>query len=169
MRESHLTVLFMHETVDLAASVDSDIVSLIGVLEHLQNPRDILDALKNNKNVRFLYISVPMFSPCVFFEMVFPVVMQRHLSNGHTHLYTEGSLQWMAKEFAMQQVAAWWFGTDMVDLFRCITVHLNKQIETKRMLADWTKMFAPLIDVMQAEMDKKHLSSEVHMLFKFTD
>lgn len=169
MQQELLNRHSLDETVNLAASVHSDIVSMIGVLEHLQNPREILDALKNNKNVRFLYISVPMFSPCVFFEMVFPVVMQRHLSSGHTHLYTEGSLQWLAKEFDMQQVAAWWFGTDMVDLFRCITVQLNKQVETKKMVADWTKMFAPLIDVMQAEIDKKHLSSEVHMLFKFID
>jgi 2-polyprenyl-3-methyl-5-hydroxy-6-metoxy-1,4-benzoquinol methylase len=167
MKEERLTSHSLSQTVEIANTVESDVVTMIGVLEHFQNPRDIITALYNNNNVRYLYLSVPLFSPTVFFEIVFPGVMQRQLSEGHTHLYTESSLDWMANEFGMKKVAAWWFGTDMVDLYRNIMVKINKKSETKKMIKVWNDMFIPLIDSLQLEIDKKHLSSEVHILFKF--
>ena len=163
----NLVVHSMKEIVDLAASVNSEVVSMIGVLEHLQNPREVLNALRNNSNVHYFYLSVPLFSPCVFFEMVFPTIMQRHLTSGHTHLYTESSLEWMANEYDLEPVSAWWFGTDMVDLYRNIEVRMKQQKETKSMADYWSKIMIPLIDSMQSAIDEKHLSSEVHMLYKF--
>jgi hypothetical protein len=157
----------LEETIDLAQAIDSDVVSMIGVLEHLQEPRKILEALRNNPNVRYLYFSVPMFSITVFFEMVFSEVWQRHLNSEHTHLYTEQSLKWLANEFGMQQVSAWWFGTDMVDLYRNINVELKKDSSTNDIIDTWEKMFIPLIDNLQLVIDKSHLASEVHMLYKF--
>ena len=167
MEKKLLTSHSIQETIAIASTVKADVVTMIGVLEHLQNPRDILRALCQNQHVKYLYISVPLFSPTVFFEMVFPDVMQRQLSSGHTHLYTESSLNWMSDEFDMEKVAAWWFGTDMVDLYRNIKVRLEKQTETRSMTTIWSEMFLPIIDALQLEMDKKNLSSEVHMLFKF--
>jgi hypothetical protein len=167
MDDELLTVCPLQKTTEIAKTVNADVVTMIGVLEHLQKPRDILYALRNNKSVKYLYISVPLFSPTVFFEMVFPEVMQRQLSEGYTHLYTESSLNWMADEFSMNKIAAWWFGTDMVDLYRDILVQLNEKPETSDMTTIWNNFFTPVIDAMQLEMDKKHLSSEVHILFKF--
>jgi len=164
---NNLVVHSMSEIVNLASSVDTEVVSMIGVLEHLQNPRDVLGALKNNPKVHYLYLSVPLFSPCVFFEMVFPTIMQRHLTSGHTHLYTEDSLNWMANEYDLSPISAWWFGTDMVDLYRNIEVRIRQQKETKNMADYWSKIMIPLIDSLQISIDKKHLSSEVHMLYKF--
>lgn len=167
MGQDRLRVHPLEKTVALAESVEADVVSMIGVLEHLQRPREILAALRRNPNVHNLYLSVPTFSPTVFFEMAFPSVMQRQLSAGHTHLYTESSLNWMAKEFGMQQLAAWWFGTDMLDLFRDVAVVLEQQAETRGMVEAWGEMFTPSIDAVQVELDKRHLASEVHMLFQF--
>ena len=165
----NLIVHSIEETVNIAASVNAEVVSMIGVLEHLQNPREVLSSLRNNSNVCYFYLSVPLFSPCVFFEMVFPTIMQRHLTSGHTHLYTESSLKWMAIEYDLEPVSAWWFGTDMVDLYRNIEVRLKQQNETKNMANYWSKMITPLIDSMQSAIDEKHLSSEVHMLYKFKE
>jgi hypothetical protein len=167
MEQDLLRAHSLEETVNLAELVDADVVSMIGVLEHMQQPRKILDALRHNPRVSFLYLSVPTFGLTVFFEMVFPDVMQRQLSQTHTHLYTSQSLDWLAKEFDMRQVAAWWFGTDMMDLFRNVTVELEKKPDTKNMVEPWAKVFTPLMDAMQLEIDKKHLASEVHMLFQF--
>ena len=167
MGEDRLKTHSIDQTAVIANTIKADVVSMIGVLEHLQNSREILKALHDNNSVRYLYISVPLFSPTVFFEMVFPELMQRQLSAGHTHLYTESSLNWMADEFGMKKIAAWWFGSDMIDLYRNVVVQIGKQPETEKMTQVWSDMFSPIIDALQLEMDKKHLSSEVHMLFKF--
>jgi hypothetical protein len=97
----------LDDMLALAAETRALIVSMIGVLEHVTAPRALLAALRGNRNVRYLYLSVPLFSPCVFFELAFPEVFQRHLSGGHTHLFTERSIDWMCGEFGMKRVAEW--------------------------------------------------------------
>jgi hypothetical protein len=98
--------------------------------------------------------------------MAFPGVINRQLSGVHTHLYTEESLKYMAKEFNLAIVASWWFGTDIVDLFRSVTVCLDKDNYTSKMKRKWTELFAPVIDELQLQLDEKNMSSEVHMIFK---
>lgn len=156
----------LDEIYSLASNVEADVISMIGVLEHLQEPRDVLKSICSNRNVLYLYLSVPLFSPCVVFETLFPNVMPRQLAGGHTHLFSETSLDYMAKEFGLEIIAEWWFGTDMMDLFRSIIVQLGK-IKGGAKLQDFTTdSFLPVIDELQLAMDQKHLSSEVHMVFK---
>ena len=88
---------------------------MIGVLEHLQEPREVLHAICSNPTIRYIYISVPMFSLSVYLKAVSPEVFHRQLGAGHTHLYTDSSLDWMCKEFGLERVGGWWFGTDIVD------------------------------------------------------
>ena len=159
-----------HALDDLDAIIQGlkcEVVSMVGVLEHVRHPREVLARLSENKNVKFLYISVPLFSTSVFIEMVFPMVMPRHLAAAHTHLFTESSLNWMAGEFKMHRVAEWWFGTDIMDLFRSMTVMLQKSPQTREVAAEWQALFAPLLDDLQIVLDKRKLSSEVHALFRF--
>ncbi|MCW5753059.1 MAG: class I SAM-dependent methyltransferase, partial [Alphaproteobacteria bacterium] len=73
----------------IAGREQADVASMIGVLEHLRDPRAVLAALRDNAAVRYVFISVPLFSSSVFIETVFPEVMPRHLAGGHTHLFTE--------------------------------------------------------------------------------
>lgn len=157
----------LDEVTALARRIDADVVSMVGVLEHLQAPRSMLGALRDNPRVRYLYISVPLFSPCVFFEMVFPDVFQRQLSAGHTHLFTESSLDWMCRDFGLQRMAEWWFGTDMVDLYRAISVELERRAELRSAAQCWSRLFAPAIDDLQLALDRRKLASEVHMLLRF--
>lgn len=164
-----LTAHDLDDTADIARNHPADVVSLIGVLEHLRNPREILASLRENPRVRYVYCSVPLYSPSVFLEMVFPEVMPRHLAAAHTHLYTDASLAWMAEEFGMERVAAWWFGSDMMDLYRSVAVTLAGNPETSGMVGPWNQMFGPIIDAAQAAIDERHLASEVHMLLRFAD
>ena len=157
----------MNETVDIAKNIDAEVVTMVGVLEHLQNPRDVLAALAGNPNVNYLFVSVPLFSPCVIIESVFPNVMQRQLSSGHTHLYTEKSLEWMRGAFGLESVSAWWFGTDIVDLFRSVSVELNHNSQISELGEFWNESIIASIDEMQMSLDKRKMSSEVHMLMKF--
>ncbi len=155
------------DALSLAAAARAPIVSMIGVLEHVVAPRQLLHVLRGNRNVRYLYISVPLFSPCVFFELAFPAVFQRHLSGGHTHLFTERSIDWMCGEFGMTRIAEWWFGGDVMDLFRAVSVELRQRDDTAEACALWTEMLAPAIDDVQLALDKRRLASEVHMLLRF--
>ncbi len=163
--EAVLSQIDIDDTIKLVKLIDVDVVSLIGVLEHVQHPREMLKALKENQNIKFLYISVPLFSLSVFFEMIFPNVMNRQLSGAHTHLYTEESLEYMANEFGFNRVASWWFGTDMVDLHRSMLVSLSERGYDKGVSSLWSDKFEAIIDSLQLELDRKNMSSEVHMLF----
>jgi hypothetical protein len=164
--DADMTCHDLDETVSLARSTGADVVSLIGVLEHLQRPREFLHAVSKNASVTYLFLSVPLFSPCVFLEIVFPGVMQRQLIGGHTHLYTEASLDWARGEFGFEKAGEWWFGTDLVDLFRMVQVTMGKSENTSGMTDRWAQMIGPALDGMQLEIDKRHLSSEVHQLWR---
>jgi hypothetical protein len=156
----------MLEATSILQKCTAQVISMIGVLEHIRNPREVLSALKDNSNMKYLFILVPTFSLTVFLEMISPEVFHRQLHEGHTHLYTKESLSHLCKEFGFEIISEWWFGTDMVDLFRHISVALQKQKCSKKLIELWRQGFIPLLDAMQLEMDKQHSSSEVHMLLK---
>ena len=162
-------VLSVHEisnTNQVLQNTDADVISMIGVLEHLQNPREVLHHIKNNTNITYFYISVPLFSLSVYLEMAFPNVFHRQLHGGHTHLYTEESLRNMCNEFGFDIVSQWWFGTDVVDLYRNIDVTMENTQASNKLINTFKQMMIPVIDSMQLELDKKHCSSEVHLLLK---
>ena len=156
----------MKDTNKILRECKSSVVSMIGVLEHLQDPRAAIEALKSNSNVKYLYILVPTFSLSVYLEILSPGLFHRHLTGGHTHLYTKPSLAHLNNEFSFKAIAEWWFGTDIVDLFRHILVSMQKQNCSPKLMESWRREFMPLIDAMQLEVDKNHFSSEVHILLK---
>ena len=84
----------------------------------MTNPREILTAaISNNSKIRYLYLSVPLLSFSVYFELINQIFFNRHLSGGHTHLYTQESIRYFCKEFGFSIVGEWQFGTDIMDLF----------------------------------------------------
>lgn len=164
-----LTLIEITDTLGLCRRLDADVMCFVGVFEHLQDPRAILAAMRSNTTVRYFYFCVPMFSTCVYGEMAFPHVMPRHLAIGHTHLFTRQSIAHFAKEFGLSQVAAWWFGTDMMDYYRSICVTLEANPDTQAMVDPWRKEFEPILDGMQLAIDTERRSSQVHMLMRFDD
>ena len=156
----------LEEIEMIAHGLEDEVVSMIGVLEHLQRPRDLLAVLRDNRNVQFVYISVPLYSASVQFEIAFQDIMQRQLSGGHTHLYTNESIDWMCREFGFERASEWWFGSDLVDMYRIISVSLERANVAEEAAAMWTKQFLPALDAMQGELDKHRLSSEVHLLLR---
>ena len=111
-------------------SKDIDVLSMIGVLEHLVNPELMLESFKKS-NIKYLYILVPMFSLSVFLENSFTNVFPRSLSGAHTHAYTEKSLAYLSKKYNLKIIGEYWFGTDIPDLHRsliCSGKILNKKI-----------------------------------------
>ena len=143
---------------------DFNCISLIGVLEHVVDMSEIMKVINKNKNIKYLYILVPMFSFICIVENIFGNNFNRHLGGGHTHLFTEKSLKKFMKRFGFVEQSSWWFGTDMHDFYRSLIIEMRK------------RNFAPLeneannikneIDSLQLVLDKKKICSEVHMLLK---
>lgn len=163
------TLLSKHELVDsckVISETSAQVISMVGVLEHLQEPRCIMKSISENPNIEYVLISVPVCSLSVYLEILSPDLFHRHLHGGHTHLYTEKSLEYLSDEFNMEKVSEWWFGGDIVDLYRSIYVKLEKIEASDKLKKNFGEMMKEVIDSMQLELDKKNGSSEVHLLLR---
>ena len=98
----------------------------IGVLEHLREPNKAIDAF-NSSSSEFLYISVPLMSLSVFIENIFQNTFPRHLSGGHTHLFSHESLAYFIKSHKLEIISQWVFGVDSLDIMRAL-IHLLSKI-----------------------------------------
>jgi len=152
------------ETNKVLQATKSNVVSMIGVLEHLQDPRGALKAIKENDHIEYLYLSLPLLSLSVFLEILSPEVFHGQLHGGHTHLYTRESIDYFCKEFKFRNIGEWIFGTDIIDLFRHINVKLDQVGASKAVKLFFENYFSPSIDNLQLELDKSFFSSEIHIL-----
>lgn len=165
LKKNHLKNIELNEGFKLVEkSKDIDVISLIGVLEHLQDPLLLIKCFKKSK-FKYLYFSVPLFSLTTFIENNFPNVFPRLLSGGHTHLFTKESLYFIAKRFNLKIIGEWWFGTDMPDLYRSL-LQSGGQINKKKYSQNLNKYLFESVDELQNVIDKRKMSSQVHMVFK---
>lgn len=149
----------------ILANSKSLVASFIGVLEHLRNPLEFLDAFCSSK-VKYLYISVPLFSLTVFFESIFEAVFPRLLSGGHTHLYTHASLAYLLNKYSLHEVSSWHFGTDAMDLRRSMLISMdNNGVSDRFKELFFDEYFSPqVMDQMQRVIDLSCSASEIHMV-----
>ena len=145
------------------ANSDSDILTAMGVIEHLREPHKFFQAFTKSK-IKYLYYSVPMFSLTALLENVFEKVFPRHLSAGHTHLYTEESIVEMNKIIGIKALAEWRFGTDAMDLFRNLSVTLEKNNVSNKTMQLFSNGYLETIDKFQKILDENHFCSEIHLL-----
>lgn len=61
---------------------DADVVSFIGVLEHIIDLHEVLSSVNKNPNIRYIYFSVPLMSYSVVFEAAEEDVYNRLLGGG---------------------------------------------------------------------------------------
>lgn len=148
---------------ELIESTDTEVLSLVGVLEHLMDPVGALKAFKDSK-ANYLYLQVPLFSFAAIQESMHDDVFPRQLNAGHTHLYTNESIQFLCDKFSLQRAGEWWFGTDMVDLFRHLHIKVNGVTDKKSNIIN--TYFGNYIDDFQKVIDKEKLCSGVNMVLK---
>ena len=143
---------------------NSKVLALIGVLEHLMKPMDALKAF-NESAAKVLYLQVPLFSFSVLLESMNEDVFPRQLNTGHTHLYTYDSIKYFCNEFNFNIIGEWWFGTDMVDLYRHLLVKVkSNENKKKRLLIQ--KFFGDFIDAVQNSIDTTKQCSGVNMVLQ---
>ena len=141
----------------------ANIISAIGVIEHLREPHKFFDAFKKS-NSNYLYYSVPMFSFSVILENIFKNVFPRQLSGGHTHLFTEKSLKKLNQLSGVKPISEWRFGTDAMDFFRDLTIELKINSASQRMIDYVYEGYGKRIDEIQSIFDKNHFCSEIHVV-----
>lgn len=149
---------------DFIKNTDANCITMIGVLEHLVDIPNFMKNVKKNKSIKYIYLCVPMFSLSCLIENSFLNIFNRHLGGGHTHLFTEKSLSNLMKNYNFTEIASWWFGTDIPDLYRSLLVNSHKN--KSKGLKDILEKIKLLIDDLQLVLDKKKLSSQVHMVLK---
>ena len=148
---------------DSIVKTNADVISAIGVIEHLREPHKFFTAFQNSK-AKYLYYSVPMFSFSVALENVFKNVFPRQLSGGHTHLFTETSIKKMNKIIGVKSIAEWRFGTDAMDLYRHLLTNLQANNSSKKMIDYICSGFGKKIDDIQSIFDENHFCSEIHLI-----
>ena len=70
----------------------------------------------------------------------------------------------MMKKINFKEISTWWFGSDFSDLLRSFMVKANKKNE--KPLINQLKKIQNQIDSLQLILDKKKMSSQVHMILK---
>ena len=160
-----LTQVDAPDIASIIEKADVNVVSFIGVLEHITNLDEILEALKNNRRIRYIYFSVPMFSMSCVFEAAHQGCYNRHAGGTHTHLFTESSIKYMAENIGFAEYAVWKFGSDIMDLYRMICVSLD-QNGNSRLREDFSRRFLPMLDELQKIVDRHEQASEIHMIIK---
>ena len=151
------------KVVETICKSDADVISFIGVLEHVVNPHQILEAIKQNQKIRYIYFSVPMFSYSVFWEAISSDVFNRLLGGSHTHIFSNSSLEYLYRFYGWKNIAEWRFGTDIADLKRIIQVKMID--DGNEYLANlFDKMQSAILDEIQLILDHQEFSSETHVL-----
>lgn len=149
--------------VSVIESATENVVSFIGVLEHIYNLGDTLTAISNNPHIQYVFFSVPMFSYSVIIESITPEVYNRLLGSCHTHLFTQESIRFLYDHYGWNERARWQFGTDMADLLRTITVKLEKTGNSS-LTTLFQDKFTDILDDLQLVIDKSGFCSEIHAL-----
>ena len=164
LERNALSAIAMDAFEAIMAEAKTPVISMIGVLEHLREPLKALEAFKAS-DAQYLYISVPLFSFSAMLEHAHPDVFPRQLSGGHTHLYTEESLAFLAAKYELEVAGEWWFGTDLVDLFRTLLVSSDPDASEAYQNAV-RKRFGRHLDAMQSVLDEAKTCSEVHLIWR---
>lgn len=149
-----------NEIFDIIEKNDSSVISMIGVLEHLIDIHTMLKAIVSNKNIKYLFFSVPLFSLTCLFEAINPHIFNRHLGGAHTHLFTKSSLDWLYNKYDMKPIAVWDFGSDIMDIYRSLVISLTNSNASEKLTLLAECFFNENSDRLQFCVDESGFASE---------
>jgi SAM-dependent methyltransferase len=161
--KSKVTQISIGEAESKILEAKASVISMIGVLEHVNSPIEIFEKFAAS-DAKYLYISVPMLSLAALLQPLNEEVFPRQLSVDHTHVFTEKSLEFLLSSCGLRKIAAWWFGSDMIDLFRMLSVIKNSEGKSKINSSLLQEYLQPVLDEMQNVLDKSKLCSELHLV-----
>ena len=97
------------------------------------------------------------------FQNIYP----RQLPATHPHLYTYKSIKYILKKNKLKIAAEWWFGTEMLDLYRSFKLSLMfDKKNSKVFLKKFSDLYLPNLNKLQKIIDINKQSSEVHLVIE---
>jgi hypothetical protein len=150
----------VEDLAKLAETVDAHVITMIFALEHVHDLNEFMASLRRNETLRYFYFAVPLYTPSALIDMAFPNFAPRVLGLGHTHLFTDHSIDVLCSRFRLTRVADWWFGGNAFDIIRNISLTLDEGAARE----EWMEQMRRVIDDTQLAFDRQKLSSEVHVL-----
>lgn len=152
--------------VNLIRKTDREVLVFINVFEHITNLSEVLKSIKENRSIQFIYFCVPLLSLTCAFETIFPEIYARHIGGGggHTHLFSQRSIDWIFNKYEFTRFATWTFGTDIMDLYRSIAVMLEKKESHPDFIKSISTLFSEQADAIQLIIDKSGFASDVHII-----
>lgn len=166
--EGALVHFAYNDIVNRILNAKEDVVSFIGVLEHIVDLHEVLQAIEDNPHIRYVFFSVPLFSYSAIFESIHPAVFNRQLGGTHTHLFTNESIEWLCGRFNWEMIGAWYFGTDIADMIRMVMVEAE-MAGNQEVSIYFKDKVAQILDQLQIVIDQQKFCSEVHMLIQKKD
>jgi 2-polyprenyl-3-methyl-5-hydroxy-6-metoxy-1,4-benzoquinol methylase len=160
-----LRIVKPEEVNSLISPMKTDILSALAVMEHLVTLDEFIDSV-NRCDFEYFYYSVPTYGLSVAIESVFENVFPRHLSSGHTHLFTEKSLELLNSKLGVEPIAEWRFGTDIMDLRRSLDINLKKADASDYFRERVSKEINSYSDDLQSVVDQAHNCSQIHVITK---
>ena len=144
----------------------ANVLSLISVLEHVEYPNQILKSFYKSK-IKYLFLSIPLFNFSVYIETIFQNIYPRQLPVTHPHLYTYKSIKYILKKYNLKVCGEWWFGTEMLDLYKTFRLNLeSNKHNSKKFNNYFSKLYLGEMNKLQSIFDKNKKSSEVHLIIK---
>lgn len=160
-----LNVFCDYITADNASKYinEGDIISLFNVLEHLENPKELIKNISDNiEEGTFVVLEVPRHpSISSLSNLIFNEVACRHIyPPDHMHIFTEESMEKMVKEANLEPISIWNFGQDAYDLITSALAsrNINASKFTDRLLES--------VPLLQKSVDESGLSDTMIIICK---
>ncbi|MFO7256976.1 MAG: methyltransferase domain-containing protein [Bacteroidota bacterium] len=148
---------------DMVLLKDADVVSTINVLEHILNPKALVNSIAANLPVGAHFVfEVPRFpSLSALVNRCFPDLAARNIyAPDHLHLFSDRSAEIMLDEAGLEPVSCWFFGQDVYELITNCLAQGNFENH------DLIDKVLSLTNQLQAIVDQNQLSDTMLMLTK---
>lgn len=138
-------------------SGQTDVISLIGVLEHLKNPKEIILSISQlQKTGQYILIEVPHYpSLAAYSQMLHPNLVNRVMVPPyHLYMFSINSLKSLLTEYEI--TSSWYFGMDIYEYISTITTQ-NSTIEN----SDFIQTMYKFSNDFQKIIDENKLSDSI--------
>lgn len=146
------------------AETDADVWTAFFLLEHLDRPARLFEALSKKRRGTLFCFAVPVFGFATLLESAADGFFARQLDSVlHTQLYTDSSIQFVLAAYGYEPLGQWIFGQDGCDLARMLTVALQDKYPAA-LLNDVNKRLYDMADGLQHVIDMAKFAETRHVL-----